>query len=126
MGKATKSSRLAGIPAWALSSWVALSSLIFLWLLFDETGAKNLSSTYLFIMSLGLVTLFTVACFIICKRYPKSVWYSPLICNLFVISSFIFGMPFWTRSSLVWIILGIGLILSLAAAIAGARSNKIE
>ncbi|MBS2212779.1 hypothetical protein KEM09_15270 [Carboxylicivirga mesophila] len=121
-----KKSRLEGIPAWALSLMVAFASWLFLILLFDETGVRNLSSLYLLSISLLLVVFFAVACFFICKTYPGSVWYTPLICNTFIITSFIFDMPFWTRSQLVWIMLGIGFLLSFVGAIAGASKGKIH
>ena len=120
MEKKVTQSRLAGIPAWALSLMASFASWIFLLLLFDETGSKDSSFLFLFIVYLLLVIFFSVACFIICRIHPKSVWYTPFICNAHIISSIIFEIPFWTRSLLVWIMLGIGIVFSVIAAIIGA------
>ena len=124
MAKRSIKARLAEIPAWALSLIAAFASWIFLFLLFDETGSRNLSSLFLFTVTFLLITFLTVACFVISRAHPKSFWYSPLICNAFIISSIIFDIPFWTRSLTVWIMLGIGIVGSLIAAIIGARTGR--
>jgi uncharacterized membrane protein len=60
--------------------------------------------------------LLAVACFIICRRNPKSIWYTPIICNALGILA-AFDPGFW--SSERWIAFGIGWILSLIGALVG-------
>ena len=115
--------RLVEFPAWALSIIANLLSWIFLMLLFDETGQNNYSVFYLFIISFLLVLFLTFACFMICRVHTKSIWYAPLICNIHLISSLIFEIPFWTRSLMVWIMLGIAILSSILGAMVGARKS---
>lgn len=117
-------SRFNDIPAWALSVFAVLISSVFLAFLYDETGAYSQKYFYLFFVSFLLVLFFAFACYIICIIHPKSVWYTPVLCNGLVISSFLFEVPFWTRSLLVWIMLGVGLLVSVTAAVIGARKGR--
>ena len=93
-------------------------------LIHDDTGNNQRSTLYLFIVSFTLVIILTIACFAICKAYPKSVWYTPFLCNAQIVSSIVFGIPIWTGSLMVWIVLGIGVVLSVAGAIVGARIGR--
>ncbi|MCU4157052.1 hypothetical protein J1N10_13765 [Carboxylicivirga sp. A043] len=119
MGAKSKKSLLAGIPAWGLALMTNMVSWIFLALLFDETGAKNSSNIFLFVVSFLLVLFFTGACYMICKRYPSSFWYVPLLCQFHIISSLFIEVPFWTRSPMVWMMLGVGILCSIIAAVIG-------
>jgi len=63
--------------------------------------------------------LISVACFYICRTYPKSVWYTPIICNVMGIIAAIFEPQFWTSS--MWIPYSLGWLLSLSGAYSGTR-----
>lgn len=124
MDAQSKKSFLTGIPAWALAIISNLLSWLFLLILFDETGTKNSTVFFLFIVSLLLVIFLGFACFYICKHFPRSVWFTPFICNAHIISSVVFEIPFWTRSSLVWIMLEIAILFSLVGALIGRHVGK--
>jgi len=67
--------------------------------------------------------LIAIACFFICRTHPKSVWYTPVICNALGIISAIFDPNFWTTSS-TWIFWGGSFVLSIIGAIIGARIGR--
>ncbi len=62
------------------------------------------------------------ACFIICRNDPKSVWYVPIICNIFSFLMPVLDNSFWTTP--MGIIISSGVVLSVIAAIFGARMGK--
>jgi len=124
MQKKVKKFRLAWLKALAWSLLAIIISMVFLALLHDDTGNNPKSTLYLFGVSFAFVIILTIACFAICRAYPKSVWYTPFLCNALIVSSILFGIPIWTGSLMVWIILGIGVALSVAAAIVGARIGR--
>ena len=99
-------------------------SMVFLGLLFDEPGRYPKSTMYLFLVSFGHVVVLTLANYFICKAHPRSVWFTPFICNVIILSSMLFEIPWWTRSLMVWIILGIGIALSIIGAIIVARLGR--
>lgn len=79
MGKKAKKSRLAGIPAWALSLMTLVVLIILLVILEDP---KNPGFSTIQIIGYTFFAIWiTAACFFICRKYPKSVWYTPVICN---------------------------------------------
>jgi hypothetical protein len=94
-------------------------------------GKKAEKSKYSDIPAIGYGISLTIACFIICRIHPKSVWYTPVICSIPIISSYFTMIPFSTHLKLVWIILGCGIVLSVMGSIVGARmglhlSNQVK
>ncbi len=79
MEKKAKKSRLAGIPAWALSLMTLIVLFILLAILEDPNSPSL--STFQIVGYIFCIIVITIACFIICRTHPKSVWYTPLICN---------------------------------------------
>ena len=67
-------------------------------------------------LSVGI--LISIACFFICRTYPKSVWYTPLICNITGIIAAIVEPQFWVSS--MWMPYSIGWLLSAIGALGGA------
>ena len=124
MVKKEKKLRFDWLRALGWSLLAIIISMVFLALLHDDTGNNPKSTLYLFGVSFAFVIILTIACFAICKAYPKSVWYTPFLCNALIVSSILFGIPIWTWSLMVWIILGIGVVLSVTGAIVGARIGR--
>lgn len=73
-----------------------------------------------------LVHAFLVAggCFFICRNKPKSVWYVPLLANMFVFASAVTEPNFWTTS--LWFWFGISLPLSVLAGFLGSWKSRVE
>ena len=118
MIKKTKKSRLAGIPAWALS----------LMTFFVSVGLYALPSPEFIDESLfGLiiyVLLLPTACLIICKTHPKSFWYTPLICNAFIIFLLI-SISSSNQPDLTFLILlSVCIVLSVIGSFFGARIGR--
>ena len=63
-------------------------------------------------------------CFKICKAHPKSVWYTPLVCNALTL---IMGLNYFSGNLTLGQLLstlGIGWVLSIIASILGANAGK--
>ena len=126
MEKKAKKSRLAGIPAWALSILTLIALIIIMSVFHDPFGHGD--STFEITGYILWDILITTACFMICRTHPQSVWYTPVICNAIGIASVIIpvfypeywpALPeliFWTSS----------IILSAAAAIIGAKIGRLK
>jgi uncharacterized membrane protein len=120
----TKKSRLAGIPAWALSLITFIVATLLIFILAALLGSleifhNNFSEVLAYIFY-GIVI--AVACFFICKIHPKSFWYTPVICNLTCIIAAVVEPGFWTSE--LGIVLGGSFLLSYAGAIIGARTGR--
>ena len=61
------------------------------------------------------------ACFLISRRNPKSIWYAPVLCNAMGIIPAFIEPNFWTTS--LWIFVCGGWVLSIAAALFGAKAG---
>lgn len=118
MGKNVKISRLAKIPALALSLIVFVVSIIaaFLFEYVTLPGER-------YIGIIGLMLLIPVACFVICMIHPKSVRYTPFICNPVAVLGTIFHPIAWTTLSDYLFIVG-SLVLSILGAIIGAKIGR--
>ncbi len=114
MKKETKKSRLAGIPAWALSLMVFFASVGIFALPSPESIDANIFGLIIYVIFLP------AACFIICKTHPKSIWYSPFICNAFIIYLFI-SVSYSNPDLTLLIFLSACIVLSVIGAIVGAR-----
>ena len=122
MGGKVKKSRLAGIPAWALSLITLV--ILFILLAFLEDPKTPGFSTIQIIGYTCCVILITGACFFICRTHPKSVWYTPVICNAVTIMAVIVYV-FTDLSNLseliFWVSFG---VLSVTGAIIGAKIGQ--
>ena len=122
MGKKEKKSRLARVPAWALSSMTLV--ILFILMAFLEDPNNSGLSTIQIIGYICCVILITGACFIICRIHPKSVWYTPVICNAVTIMAVIVYV-FTDLSNLsefiFWVSIG---VLSVTGAIIGAKIGR--
>ena len=116
MKKKAKKSRLAGIPAWALSLMTFFVSVGLFGLPLPES-IENIFGLIIYVIFLP------AACFIICKTHPKSIWYSPLICNVFIIFSLI-TVSYSNPDLTLLIFLSACIVLSVIGAIVGARIGR--
>ena len=66
--------------------------------------------------------LIAAACFFICREYPRSVWYVPLICNFTGILAAVIEPAFWGTS--MWVMFLIGWILTIFASFIGAWMGR--
>jgi hypothetical protein len=122
MDKKAKMSRLAGIPAWALSSLTLLPLFILLFIL-EDPKSSSYSTNQIIGYSFGIIFL-AVACFLICRTHPKSVWYTPVICNavgIVAIIVYIFTDLSTSSELMLWLV---SLVLSIIGAMAGARVGR--
>ncbi len=119
MDKKAKKSRLAGIPAWALSliTFFASFLLFALELPLPESIDPNIFGLIIYVIFL------TAACFIICKTHPKSIWYTPFICNAFIIFLLI-SILYSTQELSFLILLSACIVLSVLGAFVGARIGR--
>jgi hypothetical protein len=119
-----KKSFLADIPAWGLSllTWVISFFLLFI-LAAVSTSLKMFSENFNELMAYILYFVFIIfACFAICKKYPRSVWYTPIICNITCLIAAFAEPNFWV--SPLGIVLGGGFVLSITGAVIGARKGQ--
>jgi len=118
MKKETKKSRLAGIPAWALSLMVFFASIGLFALPLPGSNDGNIFGLIIYMI------LLPAACLIICKTHPKSIWYTPVISNAFIIYSLI-SISFSKHPNLTFVILLSGcIVLSVIGAIVGTSIGK--
>jgi hypothetical protein len=118
MSKETKKSRLAGIPAWALSLIIFFASVGLFALPLPGSNDGNIFGLIIYII------LLPAACLIICKTHPKSSWYTPIICNAFLIFLLI-SISFSNQLNLTFLLLLSGcIVLSVIGAIMGARIGR--
>ena len=123
MEKKAKKSRLAGIPAWALSLMIFFPTIG----IFELSEYIDLSQSINtdIVALVTYVILLTASCFIICKTHPKSVWYTPFICNAFIIIMLVLIALDYEARILPHLISSIGLIvLSVIGAFVGAKIGK--
>jgi len=116
----TRTSVLVGTPAWALSLFTAIGSLV---LPFLFAGIVSLIGglfgiedeefgNFIAYLCTGIVV--AVMCFLICKWHPKTVWHTPILSNaLTIVMGIANPVPF-----------GIGWGLSIIAAVAGYNAGR--
>ncbi len=123
MRKKAKKSPLAGIPAWALSLIIFFVT-IGLFELSEYIDLSKSVNTDIPVLVV-YVLLLTASCFSICKTHPKSVWYTPLICNGFNIIILVIITSEYQVRLLPYVIAQSGLIvISMIGAIAGAKIGR--
>ena len=128
MGEKAKKSGLARIPAVGLSFLTFFASM-FLAFLLDRISSTEMSafSTTEIIPMLFYVIVIAGASFFICRTHPRSVWYTPFICNALGILVGIFGTledPNFRTNSSFWIVVSGCLLLSIIGAIIGAKTGS--
>ncbi len=116
MKEKAKKSRLANTPAWALSLVIFFVSIII-----SFAFGENPIPFYL--GEIGLMLLIPFACFVICIIHPKSVTYTPFICNPVAVLGTIFHPLAWTTLSEYLFFVG-SLVLSVLGAIIGAKIGR--
>lgn len=119
-----KEKKLLGLPSWGLALLTAFGSIILLILIASLLGPilpidKNISEGIAYIFY-GIIV--AIACFLICKHDPQSVWYVPIIANIPGIFSAIVEPNFWTTE--LWIFICSGWVLSVIAAITGKIAGQ--
>lgn len=106
-----------GIKSIGLSILTALISpllLLLLGFLFNSIFGGGLIVR---LLTYGGYNIFiTIACFLLCRKYPISVWYAPIICNASSIMGSINEPDFW--GPFILYVLGWG--VSLSAGILGS------
>lgn len=107
-------SQFLGIPSWLLALILAFISFIVLFVLGYPLGETVGYLVYTVIIIAGS--------YWICRKNPGSVWYVPILANVFGIVAAIGEENFYWMSSLM-IILSSGFILSILASIIGYRSG---
>jgi hypothetical protein len=123
MEKKAKKSHLAGIPAWAMSLMIFFVTIGLFELSEYIDLSKSVNTDILALVA--YVILLTASCFIICKTHPKSVWYTPLICNAFNIIILVLIVLDYEARLLPYVIAQSGLIvLSVVGAIVGAKIGR--
>ncbi|HYQ59045.1 MAG TPA: hypothetical protein VEP89_17000 [Draconibacterium sp.] len=133
MNSRKRESLLITLPAWASSLLTAILSLflVFIYagigfsigkLLGFSTQELESNSSY-GNFAAHLLTGITVAvvCYYICKAHPKSIWYSPIICNAITLLAGLGNYFIEGNSFVVFIVpFGIGWILSVITSWRGA------
>ena len=134
MEKNKKKPRLAGIPALGLS-FITLFGSPFLLIALDGIGSliQLSSNSSEIILCSFYPILIAVACFVICRTHPKSIWYTPIICNAYSIIPAILDPNFWiisfwttsywTSTPKIWMFHG-SFVLSVIGAIVGAMIGQ--
>jgi hypothetical protein len=137
MEKKAKKSRLAGVPAWALSVLTLVATIAYLVIASDLGMKRELagqSSIYIGPVRLIDITDFVVyvvlipiSCFLICRIHPKSIWYALVISNFvgfglgcILIIDAVSDPDLWPELSDLIIWVG-NWVLSITGAIVGAR-----
>lgn len=113
-----------GMPSWAFSLMVSFGSLLVLFFLSSlfVSILNNNEKLGGIIAYLVYDTMITIACFIVCRNDPKSIWTSPVLCNVGGIIPAFIEPTFWT--TFMWVVVSIGWITSLSAALAGMIIGK--
>jgi len=132
MKEKIKKSLLARIPAWLLSLIILFVTMVLEFILNDPRSTSL--STIQILGWIFIIILVTVACYIICKLHPKSVWYTPLICNgigifglfvnIFLAIGFTLAGQDYGLPLIEWIFIVSSVVLSVAGAIAGANRGQ--
>ena len=114
---------LFGLPSWGLSLIVAIVSFMIVmflgYLLIDILKDENIALGIAYIV---YDIIIAIACFLICKNNPKSIWYVPILCNIFGIIAALVEPNFWTTP--MWMVYCGGWVLSLIGAIFGVKVGK--
>jgi hypothetical protein len=112
-----------GLPAWGISLITLVVSIFFLFILASALGSlKFLGDAAEPIAYVCYDILIAIACFMICRREPASVWYVPLICNIPCFIAAVVEPSFWVTS--LGILVGGGFVASIGAAVGGSIAGR--
>lgn len=117
MKNKAKKSLFVRTPAWALSL-MAFFATLGLFMLLDIIPMPGFISTE-FGGAIIYAVFLTIACFLICRAHPNSVWYTPIICNALLIFLAVMDPDIWARIVMISII-----AVSVGGAIVGARIGR--
>jgi hypothetical protein len=133
MNTNTKRSFLVRIPSWALALlWFILNAVLLaimgmVMMVLNVPQSSVIADVLVWVIYDVLVA---VGCYFIVNRSPKSIWYVPVICNLYGIIGFI-SVPDFRTNYLIILMIG-GWILSIIASVIGyyigrkALSDKVN
>jgi hypothetical protein len=125
MSSKKSSSRLLGESAWVYSLLTGVLSFIFIFIVGSIVPLFGASLDMAELIGFGITGVVVVAiCFFICKRFPKSLWYTILLCNLYGIfaATILTFEANWDEP--LWILI-IGVWgLSIISAILGRAKSK--
>jgi hypothetical protein len=117
---------ISGTPAWVLSFIVFVTALIYLFFVGEALEHFTINGInggdWIIYVSTGVGI--AIACFFICREYPRSGWYVPILCNATGILAALIEPTFWITS--MWVMFMIGWILSLVASAWGAFMARKE
>ena len=114
---------LSGVPSWGLAGLTVVATIILMMtLLFLGESLKmdeRIGEPFFYIVSGGFIA---VCCFFIVRRFPGSIWYVPIICNVIGIVSALIERNFWISS--LWMFICGGWVLSVIASILGYVAGR--
>lgn len=121
MEKKVEVSRLAKIPAWTMALFIFVLSIISAFVLEHVTIPGH--STLGIIGFIFYIVFIPVASFIITMIHPKSVRFTPFVCNPVALLGTIFHPLAWTTllEYLFWVS---SLVLTILGAIVGAKMGR--
>ncbi len=117
----SKKSYLAKIPSWVLALIIFVLSIIIAFVLeyvqFPGTSVVEIIELVFY------VVFIPIACFVISKAHPKSLWYTPFICNPVAGLGTVFHPLAWTtlEEYLFWVF---SLALSIFGSYIGAKVGQ--
>jgi hypothetical protein len=80
---------------------------------------KDISEAIAYVL---FAIIIAAACYFICRHHPKSIWYVPIIVNIPGVISAIIEPNFWKTD--LWILICGGWVVSVIAAIIGAKLGQ--
>lgn len=117
MNKKIKNTYFVNMPAWTLSIMASIVTLVVMFILGYFFGSFINVVDSEFIGYIIYDILIIVFCFYICRIYPKSYWYVPILTNLFGLISAMVEPTFWETNQ--WKIICTGWILSVLSSLLG-------
>jgi hypothetical protein len=138
MNATVEKSLFASMPAWSSSLLTAALSLFAVFVfagigygigrLFGFSYQELEANAWYGNFMAHILTGITVAimCYFICKAHPKSVWYTPILCNAMTLWAGLGNYFIHGGSFMLYIVpFGMGWMLSVAASIWGAKRSKL-
>lgn len=117
MNEKIKRSFLHGVPAWTLSLYTAIISFILLFAVASLiTKSKFLEDPGELVAYIGHFLWISIACYLICKQYPGSFWYTPVICNIVTITYAVIEPIDFANT---WIYIVAGWAITIVASVIG-------
>jgi hypothetical protein len=126
MKSTVKKSLKEGVQSSVLALLTTVLAFVVSWILGEiicgifNINEESETALVIFIMLINLIN--AVACFFICRKYYKSIWYVPVLSNVMGIIIAVTEPDIWKGS--LWIVLCCGWLLSLATALVGSYSGK--